>query len=210
MTQELTTIRLEDYRPPTYLVDALELHVDLDPTRTEVRARLQLQANPDSQDDPGELHLDGRLLQLLQVKLDGRELSASEYVVDTEGLTITGVPEKFVLETLVTVNPEGNTALEGLYRASGIYCTQCEPEGFRKITFYPDRPDVMARFTVTVVGALTDCPILLSNGNLIASGPLRDGRHFATFEDPFPKPSYLFALVAGKLTAIEDRFVTTS
>ncbi|MDH3543969.1 MAG: aminopeptidase N, partial [Desulfuromonadales bacterium] len=156
------------------------------------------------------LHLYGRQLELLSIKLDGRELTAGEYQVDSEGLTIPVVPERFVLETLVEINPDGNTALEGLYRASEIFCTQCEAQGFRKITFYPDRPDVMARFTTTLVGELETTPVLLANGNLIESGHLDDGRHYARFEDPFPKPSYLFAMVAGKLTAIDDSFVTMS
>ncbi len=136
--------------------------------------------------------------------------TAAAYAVDTEGLTITGVPERFLLESTVRIDPEGNTALEGLYRASGIFCTQCEAQGFRKITFYPDRPDVMARFTTTVIGDRALCPVLLANGNLTASGSLDGNRHFATFVDPFPKPSYLFALVAGPLAAIEDRFTTAS
>ncbi len=210
MTQELQTIRLEDYEPPTHLVDDVELHFDLEPQRTRVRARLCMRANPARTDRSTGLRLAGRNLALVRVSLNGRQLAEDAFQQDDEGLTVSSVPESFEIETLVEINPEANTALEGLYRASGIYCTQCEPEGFRKITFYPDRPDVMARFTVTVAGPLADCPVLLSNGNLVASGPLDDGRHFATFEDPFPKPSYLFALVAGKLTAIEDRFVTRS
>ena len=130
--------------------------------------------------------------------------------MDSEGLTLLSVPERFALETLVEVNPEANTALEGLYRASGLYCTQCEAQGFRKITYYLDRPDVMARFTTTLVGDRESTPVLLANGNLTDSGVLDDGRHFATFEDPFLKPSYLFAMVAGRLTVIEDSFTTMS
>jgi aminopeptidase N len=142
--------------------------------------------------------------------LDGRPLSADEYVVDSETLTIPGVPEQFALETLVEINPDANTALEGLYLASGLYCTQCEAQGFRKITYYPDRPDVMARYTTTLVADADSAPVLLANGNLIDSGILDDGRHYATFEDPFLKPSYLFAMVAGRLTVIEDSFTTMS
>jgi aminopeptidase N len=210
MKQKLQTIYLEDYQSPAYLVDTVDLHVTLDPTRTRVRARLRVRANPDCREHPGKLYLDGRQLQLLHVKLDDRELSASEYVVDNEGLMVSEVPAEFVLETLVEINPDANTALEGLYRASGIFCTQCEAQGFRKITFYPDRPDVMARYTTTLVGDRDSTPVLLANGNLIDSGVLEDDRHFATFEDPFPKPSYLFAMVAGRLTAIEDNFTTMS
>jgi aminopeptidase N len=210
MKQTLQTIHLKDYRSPAYLIDAVDLHVELDPTHTRVRARLQMRVNPDSSDRLGKLCLDGRQLDLMCVKVDGRELSSSEYVVDSESLTIANMPEQFVLETLVEINPDANTALEGLYRASGLFCTQCEAQGFRKITYYLDRPDVMARFTTTLVGDRESTPVLLSNGNLTDSGTLDDGRHFATFEDPFPKPSYLFAMVAGKLTVIEDNFITMS
>lgn len=210
MKSELQAIYLEDYRPPVYLVETVDLHVELSPSQTKVRATLQFKANPECSEERAELYLHGRQLELLSIKLDGRELSDHEYQVDNEGLKIPGVPERFVLETLVEINPEGNTALEGLYRASEIFCTQCEAQGFRKITFYPDRPDVMARFTTTLVGDRATAPVLLANGNLMDAGPLDDGRHYARFEDPFPKPSYLFAMVAGKLTAIEDSFVTMS
>ncbi len=210
MKQALQTIHLHDYRPPAYLVDALDLYVELDPKRTRVRARLQMRANPEGAGHPEALRLDGRQLELQHVKLDGRQLAAGEYAVDSEGLKIPGVPVRFSLETLVVIDPDANTALEGLYRASGIFCTQCEAQGFRKITFYPDRPDVMARYTTTLVGDRESTPVLLANGNLVDSGVLEDGRHYAAFDDPFPKPSYLFAMVAGRLTAIEDRFVTMS
>ncbi len=210
MKSKLQTIYLKDYRPPSYLVETVDLHVELSPLQTKVRATLQFKANPDCTEERPELYLHGRQLELLSIKLDGRELAADEYRVDSEGLTIQVVPEGFVLETLVEINPEGNTALEGLYRASGIFCTQCEAQGFRKITFYPDRPDVMARFTTTLVGDLATTPVLLANGNLVESGRLDDGRHYAKFEDPFPKPSYLFAMVAGNLIAIDDSFVTMS
>ncbi len=210
MKQALQTIDLRDYRPPAYLVDSIDLYVELDPQRTRVRALLQIRANPDGPGYLEPLHLDGRQLELLSVKLDDRQLVASEYTRDSEGLTIPGVSERFTLETLVVIAPDANTALEGLYRASGIFCTQCEAQGFRKITYYPDRPDVMARYTTTLVGPPDSTPVLLANGNLIDSGLLEDGRHYAVFDDPFPKPSYLFALVAGRLTAIEDRFITMS
>ncbi|NOR50828.1 MAG: aminopeptidase N [Desulfuromonadales bacterium] len=210
MKQGLQTVYLKDYRLPAYLIDAVDLHVELDPTRTRVRARMQVRIHPDASGHPGGLRLDGRQLELLHVKIDGRELLSSEYVVDSERLTIPSVPESFILETLVEINPEANTALEGLYRAGEIFCTQCEAQGFRKITYYLDRPDVMARYTTTLVGDRQTTPVLLSNGNLIASGLLNDGRHFATYEDPFPKPSYLFAMVAGRLTTIDDSFVTMS
>ncbi len=210
MKEKLQTIHLKDYQAPAYLIDTVDLHVELDPTRTEVRARLQMRVNEDCPDRHGELRLDGRQLELLHVKIDGRELSVNEYVVDSESLTIINALSQFTLETLVAINPDANTALEGLYRASGLFCTQCEAQGFRKITYYLDRPDVMARYTTTLVGTRASTPVLLSNGNLTDSGVLDDGRHYATFEDPFPKPSYLFAMVAGSLTVVEDSFVTMS
>jgi len=207
---ELKAIFLKDYQPPAYLVGQVDLRVELDPGATVVRARLQMSANPAAGEPAGGLRLDGRQLELLRVVLDGVALEPPAYHQDDEGLTIRAVPERFVLETEVRINPEANTALEGLYRAGGIFCTQCEAQGFRKITFYPDRPDVMARFTVTLIGDRELCPVLLANGNLTAGGYLDYGRHFATFVDPFPKPAYLFAMVAGPLVAIEDRFVTAS
>jgi len=210
MKQKLQTILLKDYQVPSYLIDAVDLHVELDPTRTKVRARLQVRANHDCPERQGKLRLDGRQLELLHVKIDGRILSANEYVVDNESLTIVSALDQFTLETLVAINPDDNTALEGLYRASGLFCTQCEAQGFRKITYYLDRPDVMARYTTTLVGDRASTPVLLSNGNLTDSGVMNDGRHFATFEDPFPKPSYLFAMVAGNLAVIEDSFTTMS
>ncbi|NJC88758.1 MAG: aminopeptidase N [Desulfuromonas sp.] len=207
---ELKTVLLKDYTPSAYLVDQVDLRVELDPTATRVHARLQMRANPAAGAASGVLRLDGRQLELREIVLDGRRLAPPDWQFDREGLTIPGVPKRFVLETTVCVNPESNTALEGLYRAGGIFCTQCEAQGFRKITFYPDRPDVMARFTVTLSGDRELCPVLLANGNLTAAGPLDGGRHYATFVDPFPKPAYLFALVAGPLVAIEDRFTTAS
>ena len=206
---ELKTIRLIDYTPPAFLVDQVELQIDLDPTATVVRSSLQLRANP-AMAPTSVLRLDGRGLELVGIALDGQSLAADAYLLDDEGLTIPSVPASFRLETTVRVNPAANTALEGLYYAGGIFCTQCEAQGFRKITYYPDRPDVMARFTVTVAADRSLCPVLLANGNLAAAGTLAGERHFATFVDPFPKPAYLFAVVAGPLAASEDRFVTAS
>jgi aminopeptidase N len=210
MKQQLQTIYLKDYRPPAYLVDVVDLHVELDPVRTRVRSRLEIRANPALTGPPGDLLLDGRQLTLLQVSLDGRELTTGEYRLTDESMMVPGVPEFFSLETLVEINPDANTALEGLYRASGIFCTQCEAQGFRKITFFPDRPDVMARFTTTLVAERECAPVLLANGNLVDSGGLSDRRHFVTFADPFPKPSYLFAMVAGPLVDVADQFTTMS
>ena len=207
---DLKTICLQDYTPPAFLVEQVELHIELDPAATVVQACLQLCRNPATAAPAAPLRLDGRQLELLDIALDGVPLAPGAYLLDPEGLTIPAVPASFQLDTTVRINPAANTALEGLYHAGGIFCTQCEAQGFRKITFYPDRPDVMARFTVTVSGDRDLCPVLLANGNLAASGPGAGGRHFATFVDPFPKPSYLFAVVAGPLAASEDRFITTS
>ena len=207
---ELKSIQLRDYTPPAFLVEQVELRVELAPRATLVHSRLQLRANPAAGVPATTLRLDGRQLELLHLAVDGVTLGPAQYQLDAEGLSIPGVAERLLLESTVRIDPEGNTALEGLYRASGIFCTQCEAQGFRKITFFPDRPDVMTRFTTTVVGELALCPVLLANGNLAASGGLDAGRHFATFVDPFPKPSYLFALVAGPLVASEDRYTTAS
>ncbi len=206
----LQTVYLKDYRPPDYLVDSVNLHVELDPVATRVRSKLQIRVNPASETTHAPLVLDGRQLKLISLHMNGQELDENEYLLEDQSLSIPAVPDQFELETLVEVNPEGNTALEGLYRASDIYCTQCEAQGFRKITFFPDRPDVMARYKTTLVGHVESEPVLLANGNMVDSGVLDDGRHFATFEDPFPKPSYLFAMVAGRLEKIEATFTTMS
>ncbi len=202
---------LRDYQPPSYLVDAVVLHFDLRDRSTRVRARLALRRNPACQEVAGgTLRLHGEGLSLRAIAVDGRPLGADEYTLDPESLTLHAPPEAFVLETEAGIVPEDNTALEGLYVSGGMYCTQCEAEGFRKITWFLDRPDVMARFTTTIEADRGRCPVLLSNGNPAASGDLDGGRHFATWEDPFPKPCYLFALVAGDLRCVEGRYVTAS
>ena len=168
-----------------------------------MRARVAFRRNP-AGDAAADLRLDGRALRLVSAAIDGAPVPQNALGVDAEGLTVAAahVPAAFVWEAEVEIDPGANTALEGLYMSRGMYCTQCEAQGFRKITYWPDRPDVMARFRVRVEG---DLPVLLSNGNLVASG-----EGWAEWEDPFPKPSYLFALVAGDLRAVEDRFVTMS
>ena len=149
-------------------------------------------------------------MELVQVRLDGKDLEAGEYEVSDRELTLVPGKDRFELQVVTRIDPVANTALEGLYCSNGNYCTQCEPEGFRRITYYPDRPDVLARFTTRIEGDRQTCPVLLSNGNLIESGELGDGRHYAVWRDPFPKPSYLFALVAGRLVSIDDSFTTRS
>ncbi len=203
------TIRLADYAAPDFLVDAIELDFDLHESATVVRARSAVRRNPLR--PPGlPLVLDGQHMQLLSVALDGRALAAGDYALEPESLTIPRVPDEFALEIVTRIDPAANTALEGLYLSSGNFCTQCEAEGFRRITYYPDRPDVMARFTTRISADKRRYPVLLSNGNRVDVGGLPDGRHFARWDDPFPKPSYLFALVAGTLVSVDDAFVTRS
>ncbi len=203
------TIHLKDYKTPAYLVEQVDLTFQLEPAATIVRSQLQLYRNPDRNAVAEPLWLDGCGMQLLAVQLDGRALTAADYLLTEEGLSIAGVPKKFSLQIETQLDPAGNSSLEGLYQSSGNFCTQCEAHGFRKITYYPDRPDVMARFSVRIE-ADRQYPVLLSNGNLIASGELPEGRHFAQWQDPFSKPSYLFALVAGELVCLEDHYTTTS
>jgi aminopeptidase N len=199
-------IRLTDYRPPAYLIDTVELQFDLQPKATRVKAKLAVRrANA----EPEPLVLDGVRLKLLSVAIDGLALTAPDYTLTDEHLTIAAPPAAFTLETEVEIDPEGNKALEGLYMSGGRFCTQCEAEGFRKITYFPDRPDVLSRFTVRME-ADAGFRRLLSNGNLMEGGELPNGRHFAVWNDPFPKPCYLFALVAGELDVLEDSLVTMS
>ncbi len=208
-TDTTPLIRLKDYRPPDWLVETVSLDVSLHPTQTKVRATLSLKPNPAAAAAP--LVLDGDGLTLSELKLDGAALTPESYVATPDSLTISQVPNRpFTLEIETLVDPTANTQLSGLYRSSGTYCTQCEAEGFRRITYFPDRPDVMAVYTTRIEADKTEAPVLLSNGNLIESGDLAGGRHFAIWHDPHPKPAYLFALVGGNLGHIEDRFVTMS
>ena len=205
------TTYLKDYTPPAYLIPQTSLRIELDPGSTRVEAKLLFEYNPAHTGNNPPLVLDGERLQLERIHINGRPLQAAEYLLDDHSLTIPSPPQApFTLETVVRINPAANTELEGLYLSSGNYCTQCEAEGFRKITFFPDRPDVMSVFTTTVIGARANCPVLLANGNLIEQGELDGGLHFATWHDPFPKPSYLFAVVAGDLVRISDTFTTAS
>jgi aminopeptidase N len=202
-------IRLKDYLPPAWLVETVKLDVSLHPTKTKVRAVLAFKPNPESGAAP--LALDGDGLTLTGLKLDGAVLPPENYVATSDSLLIAQPPNRpFTLEIETQVDPTANTQLSGLYRSSGTYCTQCEAEGFRRITYFPDRPDVMAIYTTRIEADKAEAAVLLSNGNLIESGDLADGRHFAVWHDPHPKPSYLFALVGGNLAHIEDRFRTMS
>ncbi len=199
-----------DYQPPDFGIDTVDLSFDLDPDQTIVTARLRVRRRPGAVDKNTPLVLDGVELELRAVRLDGLELDASRFEATPELLTIHDVPEQFVLETEVAVAPSQNTKLMGLYQSQTMLCTQCEAEGFRRITYYLDRPDVMARFTTRLEGDQKAYPVLLSNGNRTAQGELPSGRHFVQWEDPFPKPSYLFAVVAGDLVCKSGQFTTAS
>src|SRR5262249_35703783 len=209
-TEEPRPVRLEDYRPPDWLVNAVDLDVSLDKTATRVRARLALEPNPAGAAG-APLVLDGDGLTLASLKLDGKGLPADEDRATPDRFTLRAPARALTLDIETIVDPSANTQLMGLYRSSGTYCTQCEAEGFRRITYFPDRPDVMAVFTTRVQADKDEAPVLLANGNLADTG---DGpgpnRHFAVWHDPFPKPSYLFALVGGRLGCVSDTFTTMS
>ena len=205
-----TTIYRKDYTVFDFIIDELDLSFQLFDAQTVVTARSTYRRNPDSSRENSSLLLFGEQLELRSVAIDGKELSGHAYRLDDKSLQIEKLPEAFTVEIVTVIYPATNTSLEGLYRSSGNYCTQCEAEGFRKITYYPDRPDVLTRFTTRIEADKAACPVMLANGNLIAQGELADDRHFAVWQDPFPKPSYLFALVAGQLVGIEEEFVTRS
>jgi aminopeptidase N len=210
LTPTPRTTHLKDYTPPAFIVSSIELDVDLQDEHARVRAVLEIRRNPKAADRSAPLALDGDELALEWVKLDGRRLSADEYAVDSEHLTLPVIPDAFRLETCVRIQPRENTKLMGLYASKDGFFTQCEAEGFRRITFFLDRPDVMARYATTIHADQARYPCLLSNGNLAGSGDEAGARHWAKWEDPFPKPSYLFAMVAAKLDVLEDDFVTAS
>ncbi len=206
-----TTVRRADYRPPSFLIDTVDLHFALDPAATTVRSRLAVRRNPAAATPDAPLHLDGEALELLEVRLDGDVLGPNRYTLQPDGaLLIPGLPETAVLEIATRLAPERNSELSGLYVSGGAFFTQCEAQGFRRITYFPDRPDVMARFTTTIEADRAAVPVLLSNGNPAESHDLPGGRHLARWVDPHPKPSYLFALVAGDLVAVRDSFTTNT
>ena len=198
------TIYRKDYTAPSYLVDTVELGFDLDPARTVVANRMTVRRNPASAQR--EIELYGEDIELVTLRLNGRTLGEGDYVIEGTLLRIPNAPEEATLEIETICVPESNTTLSGLYTSNGSFYTQCEAEGFRRITYFPDRPDVMARFTVMLRADKDKYPVLLSNGNLIEEGDLPDGRHYALWEDPFKKPSYLFALVAARLVCQEENF----
>jgi aminopeptidase N len=204
-TEEPRAIKLSEYVPPQYEVSELALDFALDPNKTIVTATSKMEKVGN-----GPLVLNGEHLKLVSIAIDGHALSADAYKIADERLTIASTPEKFTLEIVTEIAPAHNTTLSGLYTASGIFCTQCEAEGFRRITYFMDRPDVLAVYTTRIEADKTKYPVLLSNGNMIDSGDLPDGRHFATWNDPFKKPCYLFALVAGDLGVLKDTYVRGS
>jgi aminopeptidase N len=203
---------LKDYAAPDFLIEEVNLDVTLAPKATRVASKLRLRPNPKVATSGRPLRLDGEGLTLESLTLDGKPLSPKDYEIKDGSLTIPKVPaQPFTLEMVTLCDPEANTALSGLYRSRGTYCTQCEPEGFRRITFFLDRPDVLAVYTVRIEADRATTPVLLSNGNPVAQGDIPGtGRHFAIWHDPFPKPSYLFALVGGNLASVRDSFVTAS
>ena len=198
---EAPQILLSDYQEPAFWVETVDLFFKLDPTKTRVKSNIKFIANPNRIDGPHSLELDGRMLKLISAEIDNSEIDLNQININTEGLSISSefIPQSgFTWTSEVEINPQSNTALEGLYISKGMYCTQCEAQGFRKITYYPDRPDVMALFNVTIESTL---PTLLSNGNKMGHGK---------WQDPWVKPAYLFALVAGDLVFYEDTFITMS
>ncbi|MEQ9330435.1 aminopeptidase N [Thalassobaculum sp.] len=203
-------VRLQDYAPPAHLIDTVDLTVELGDDWTRVTAVLSGRRNPAAGSGPAPIVLDGQDQQLLSVTLDGRRLSEADYRLEAERLVLPAVDGEFVAVIEGRIRPQDNTALEGLYRSGDLYCTQCEAEGFRRITYYPDRPDVMAVFTVRIEAEKERFPVLLANGNCVETGDLPFGRHFAVWHDPFRKPAYLFAMVAGNLGWREDSFTTRS
>ena len=200
-------IHLSDYRPPAFRIRHAALHFELFDDHALVHASLDFERDAAAAAD-APLELNGVDLETLAVEIDGETVDEGRLTYGEESLAIAGLPPAGTLATRVRIRPQENTSLEGLYRSRGLFCTQCEAEGFRKITWYPDRPDVMSTYRVTIDADVRSCPVLLSNGNLVHSEDLGEGRHRAVWEDPFPKPSYLFALVAGVLERVEDRFTT--
>ncbi|KAL3652711.1 Puromycin-sensitive aminopeptidase [Castilleja foliolosa] len=202
-------IFLKDYKKPDYFFETVHLSFTLGEEKTIVHSKIAV--NPSLEGSSSPLVLDGLDLKLISLKVNDKELKEDDYRVDSRHLTISSPPNgKFTLEIVTEIYPQKNTSLEGLYKSSGNFCTQCEAEGFRKITFYQDRPDIMAKYTCRIEGDKSLYPVLLSNGNLIEQGNLDDNKHYAIWEDPFVKPCYLFALVAGQLESRDDTFTTRS
>ncbi|MFA6971714.1 MAG: aminopeptidase N [Gallionella sp.] len=211
MTQDTPQTKLlADYAPPSFLIDNVDLDVDFQSGFTQVAAQLTIRRNPAALTPDAPLVLDGEELELLSITLDGATLTSDRYSLSKSALTLSCLPDAFCLVTVTRIYPDNNTRLSGLYRSANGYFTQCEAQGFRYITWFLDRPDVMSRYTVTLHADKESLPQLLSNGNPVAAGPDEGGRHWARWQDPHPKPCYLFALVAAKLDVLRDNYRTTS
>ena len=206
LDQQVKTIYLKDYKAPEFLIDHVDLCFELDEEKTRVVSIMQLKRQVPGESSP--LVLSGECLELGEVKIDDVLIDDASYTLTETALTLLDVPDAFTLEIETFIKPQENFSLEGLYKSSGNYCTQCEAEGFRKITYFLDRPDVMALFTTTIIADKAKYPVLLSNGNRLDAGDYENGRHWAKWQDPFKKPCYLFALVAGDLAFIEDHYQT--
>ncbi len=204
-----SAIYLKDYREPDYLIDSVDLDFDLQEGLTKVSSRMQVRRR-EGVSESALLILNGQELELNSVAINNSILDTATWSITDNDLTLSSLPAKFTLEIVCTIKPELNTKLEGLYRSGSMYCTQCEAEGFRRITYFPDRPDIMARFSCRIIADKSSYPVLLSNGNLVDSGDTDGNRHWAYWEDPHPKPCYLFALVAGSLAVLEDSYRTAS
>ncbi|MGI9404781.1 MAG: aminopeptidase N, partial [Hyphomicrobiaceae bacterium] len=210
----LKPIYLKNYTPSPYLIDTVDLDISLETSETTVRSRLRMRPNPIVRGGRSRaaapLVLDGENLELVQIRLSGKRLEPRDYTVTSHTLTIKKPPSRpFTLEITTICDPQANTALSGLYRSRGIYCTQCEAEGFRRITYFLDRPDVLAEYTTRIEADRNEASALLSNGNLVENGTVfGTKRHYAVWHDPHPKPSYLFALVGGNLKSIASTFTT--
>ncbi len=203
------TIHLQDYRPTPYHISRIDLTFDLEEGETRVLSQMLIQRREHTTSD-APLELDGEQLTLLAIRLNGQTLTQDNYQLNNNSLILSRLPEQFELEIETRIHPENNTSLSGLYKSSGNFCSQCEAEGFRRISYYYDRPDVMAIFSTKIIADPNKYPVMLSNGNLVDKGTLSNGRHWVRWEDPFPKPAYLFALVAGDLAYIHDTFITCS
>jgi aminopeptidase N len=204
------TTLLAQYKAPEFLIETVDLVFELGEVETWVKSRLSVRRNPASSEKTGVLTLDGEALELVSVALDGEKLGPNRYQLSEEALILGDLPDAFTLDIETRIAPQNNTELSGLYKSGGNFCTQCEAEGFRRITFFQDRPDVMARYTTTILADKARYPVLLSNGNPVDGGESSLGRHWTKWEDPHPKPAYLFALVAGDLVAVRDSFTTRS
>jgi aminopeptidase N len=213
-TEKTQSIRLKDYAPPPFLVDTVDLDVNFQAGEARVTAHLAVRRNPMAFEPQAALMLNGEDLETLRVTLDGRILAADQYLLGDTKLTISDVPDAFILQTVIRIRPDANNKLSGLYRSANGYFTQCEAQGFRRITWFLDRPDVMSRYTVTIHAEKNLLPLLLSNGNPVGGGDEPGAtdadRHWARWEDPFPKPCYLFALVAARLEELRDTYHTGS